>query len=101
MNKTKEELGDEIDIWFENHEKEPTRYTDPCKYLDGICMDTRTNKQIYHNCVKNKCPNYDVIEIGFRNFAICYDDWSFAKNGWHLIYCETMDLCVENKLTKR
>lgn len=53
-------------------------------------------KAIKHNCVKNNCPNYAIMEHEGIKFNMCKDDWSLSRSGWHEIYGETIDLCVEN-----
>lgn len=52
---------------------------------------------IQQNCIKNKCPNHDIINFKGYNLNVCYDDWSDTKIGWHVIYTETLDLCFKNK----
>jgi len=90
MRKTQDELKQELDrIYgkeYYSQIKEREKYD---LYL------------IKMNCIKNKCPNFDILDYKSEYpgdaFFICYDDWSSCKIGWHVIYCETLDLCFEHK----
>lgn len=55
------------------------------------------NKElIQHNCINNKCPNHAYIEFDGINWHLCCDNWSGKYcAGWHIIYCETLDLCAK------
>jgi hypothetical protein len=56
-----------------------------------------TNKAIIeNNCIKSQCPNYSNIRFDDIDWHLCNDNWSgeYAQ-GWHCIYYETLDLCVE------
>jgi hypothetical protein len=49
------------------------------------------------NCVKNKCPNLDVLKIDNDTYFICNTEWSGFDLGWEIIYSEILDLCFEIK----
>jgi len=84
INKTKEELIEELK---KINERNP----------DRICrlwlLNQNVMSSISNNCLK--CKKHDVITFGGKNFHICYDDFTGITVGWHVIYFETIDLCIE------
>jgi hypothetical protein len=88
MNKTKEDLLNQIN----NME-----YRD--NYLKNIKRGEKYDLfLIKMNCIKNKCPNLDILRIDNDAYFICNDNWSGFDLGWQIIYCELLDICFENKI---
>jgi len=94
MNKNKDDVLIELQELKRKNEK---------IYLFSIRENQYSNIDlIENNCIKNQCPNYGTIEFDNITWHLCNDNWSgleFAP-GWHPIYCETLDLCVERYLNR-
>jgi len=87
MNKTKEDLLSQINNLENKNE-----------FLDKMRSGEEYNLfQIKMNCVKNKCPNLDVLKIDNDAYFICNTEWSGFDLGWEIIYSEILDLCFEIK----
>lgn len=97
MNKTKEQLIENLNHTQWQMNIYPEKYAIHDILQDSLKHNEFYMYQIQHNCINNSCPNYDTIEYKGHTLHVCYDDWSSIKLGWHVLYFETCDICVENK----
>ena len=98
--KTKEDLLKQFNIMQENMVKYPERYSENDLLDNLIYLNKHSIKEIINNCINKKCPNYSTVEYKGKELHVCYDNWSNVNSaGWHVIYFETIDLCVETKIS--
>lgn len=96
LNRTREDLLGEIKKFENNTIKYPNKYM---KFEQLEQENIKEMSLIKYHCIDGKCPNYSTVEYKGVTYHACYDDWSGEfKVGWHVIYCETFDLCIENKI---
>ncbi len=94
MNKTKQNLINELKIIEENIIKYPEQFTS----FDSLeKMNKIEEHLIQRKCSVSNCSNHSIINYKRINYHTCFDNWSSIKVGWHIIYFETLDLCCENK----
>jgi hypothetical protein len=79
MSKLLEEIKDYSDDWLE--ELKPNGFTQ--EYIDIRCR---------------RCINHSILNFKNKDWNICNDNWSKLNGdgvGEHIIYGETVDLCIE------
>lgn len=84
MNVTKSQLMNELILLEINTKLFPNKYI-PFYNINII------------NCVQNTCKTcsrYSKIMYKENELHVCYDDWSCRNLGWHIIYPETLELCM-------
>jgi uncharacterized protein YcgI (DUF1989 family) len=66
------------------------------EFLENLLLDQSrggTRRYIWTRC--ECCINHSVQEKDGNSYHICNDNWSELNVGEHIIYCETVDMCLE------
>lgn len=70
--------------------------TYPKDWIDSLLQDQHSVMEMYIQEKCLSCKLHSEILYKNRTFHICNDTWS-GMAGRHVMYSETMDLCIEMK----
>ena len=73
----------------------------PPHWLDNLLLDQK-HKQNFIDTYCSKCQYHSIIFTDNKEIHICNDVWSGQDAvGKHIIYSETIDICIESDGFKR